>query len=269
MYFFHVGLLHHLWNYYSHQAVNEFGVFLDHLALTDFAISAPETSVCCPVQTGGLVVLWMTNREKLHRFVESELLGKWGLKIIGHWFWQKINKSGQPVSSIVCSSASLLNPHNILRSRLNLMSTFQSYSLICLNWAPGQCLESSCFNRFELKIMNGRLCFAPQRQKALWMRMSILSTEIDTACTWFGLENLKAKNVIQDKRPSISFHINQTCCAGICSSPCLWAPDPCCTRWLLNSGKLAKAPLNLFSSTSALSETLPRCSLEKAFRSKD
>ncbi|KAK9818627.1 hypothetical protein WJX74_005012 [Apatococcus lobatus] len=51
-------------------------------------------------QAGGLVVLWMTNRERLHQFVERHLLPAWGLELIATWWWAKITPSGHPVQPL-------------------------------------------------------------------------------------------------------------------------------------------------------------------------
>jgi N6-adenosine-specific RNA methylase IME4 len=39
---------------------------------------------------GALVALWITNREKLHQFVEKELLPSWGVKFAASWYWLKV-----------------------------------------------------------------------------------------------------------------------------------------------------------------------------------
>lgn len=54
------------------------------------------------LQDGGLVVLWMTNRERLHKFVEKQLLPAWGLELVATWWWAKITPSGHPVQPLVC-----------------------------------------------------------------------------------------------------------------------------------------------------------------------
>ncbi|KAK9865639.1 hypothetical protein WJX84_007556 [Apatococcus fuscideae] len=51
-------------------------------------------------QDGGLVVLWMTNRERLHRFVEDRLLPAWGLELIATWWWAKITPTGDPIQPL-------------------------------------------------------------------------------------------------------------------------------------------------------------------------
>ena len=53
------------------------------------------------LQDGGLVVLWMTNRERLHRFVEDRLLPAWGLELIATWWWAKITPTGDPIQPLV------------------------------------------------------------------------------------------------------------------------------------------------------------------------
>ena len=48
------------------------------------------------------MVLWMTNRERLHQFVEKQLLPAWGLELLATWWWAKITPSGHPVQPLVC-----------------------------------------------------------------------------------------------------------------------------------------------------------------------
>ena len=43
----------------------------------------------------------MTNRERLRRFVDQELLVKWGLEQVATWFWLKVTNNGQLVSPLV------------------------------------------------------------------------------------------------------------------------------------------------------------------------
>lgn len=46
-------------------------------------------------------MLWMTNREKLHRFVEEELLPAWELQLRAIWTWLKVDTSGKLVGPLV------------------------------------------------------------------------------------------------------------------------------------------------------------------------
>lgn len=48
-----------------------------------------------------MVALWVTNRDRLWRFVHQELLPGWGLSLVATWYWLKVTNSGQPVSSLV------------------------------------------------------------------------------------------------------------------------------------------------------------------------
>jgi MT-A70 len=52
-------------------------------------------------QGGGLVALWMTNRERHWRFVERELLPGWGLQPVASWLWLKAADDGRPVAPLV------------------------------------------------------------------------------------------------------------------------------------------------------------------------
>lgn len=49
---------------------------------------------------GGLVALWVTNREKLRGFVEKELFPSWGVRHMATFYWLKvISLSLSPSSS--------------------------------------------------------------------------------------------------------------------------------------------------------------------------
>lgn len=49
---------------------------------------------------GALVALWVTNREKLREFVETELLPKWGVKLVSTWIWLKVGSNGAMISPL-------------------------------------------------------------------------------------------------------------------------------------------------------------------------
>lgn len=49
---------------------------------------------------GCLVALWVTNRERHHRFIHEELLPHWGLNHVATWFWLKVTDSGELVSPL-------------------------------------------------------------------------------------------------------------------------------------------------------------------------
>lgn len=53
------------------------------------------------LQAGGLVALWMTNRERHHRFVEQELLPGFGLDRLATWYWLKVTSGGELVAPLV------------------------------------------------------------------------------------------------------------------------------------------------------------------------
>lgn len=53
---------------------------------------------------GALVALWVTNREKFHRFIDLELFPAWGVVHISTYYWLKVR------FSLICLSLSLL-PH--------------------------------------------------------------------------------------------------------------------------------------------------------------
>ena len=35
--------------------------------------------------------MWVTNRERIHRFLEQELLPHWGLSLFRTWLWVKVS----------------------------------------------------------------------------------------------------------------------------------------------------------------------------------
>lgn len=49
---------------------------------------------------GALVALWMTNREKLHDFVEKELFPTWGVKYVTTFYWLKVKPDGSLISEL-------------------------------------------------------------------------------------------------------------------------------------------------------------------------
>ncbi|KAL3685793.1 hypothetical protein R1sor_003815 [Riccia sorocarpa] len=49
---------------------------------------------------GALIALWLTNREKLHQFVEKELFPAWGVELVASWYWLKLNSSGEMISPL-------------------------------------------------------------------------------------------------------------------------------------------------------------------------
>lgn len=44
--------------------------------------------------------MWMTNRGRLHRFVEQELLPAWGMTCVATWWWLKCGADGQPMTPL-------------------------------------------------------------------------------------------------------------------------------------------------------------------------
>lgn len=49
-----------------------------------------------------LLALWVTNRERLRRFIDAELLPAWGLEHRATWYWLKLDTEGNPVTPLVC-----------------------------------------------------------------------------------------------------------------------------------------------------------------------
>ncbi|KAI5656019.1 hypothetical protein M9H77_24812 [Catharanthus roseus] len=49
---------------------------------------------------GSLVALWVTNREKLRRFVENDLFPSWGVKYAATFYWLKVKADGSLISEL-------------------------------------------------------------------------------------------------------------------------------------------------------------------------
>ncbi|KAL8466611.1 hypothetical protein ACS0TY_035601 [Phlomoides rotata] len=49
---------------------------------------------------GALVALWVTNREKLRKFVEIELFPKWGVEYAATFYWLKVKADGLLISEL-------------------------------------------------------------------------------------------------------------------------------------------------------------------------
>lgn len=50
--------------------------------------------------SGTLIALWMTNRPRLHKFVQQQLLPAWGLQHVATWLWLKVTDAGEAVSPL-------------------------------------------------------------------------------------------------------------------------------------------------------------------------
>jgi len=44
-----------------------------------------------------LVLIWVTNKQKIMKFVKKTLLKSWGMQYLCDWHWVKVTKSGKPV----------------------------------------------------------------------------------------------------------------------------------------------------------------------------
>ncbi|XP_057427925.1 methyltransferase-like protein 2 [Lotus japonicus] len=49
---------------------------------------------------GALVALWVTNREKLRNFVETELFTAWGVSYAANFYWLKVKANGSLISDL-------------------------------------------------------------------------------------------------------------------------------------------------------------------------
>ena len=64
----------------------------------------------------------MTNRSRLWRFMERELLPAWGLTIAATWLWLKVTNYGEPVSPLVCfQSVIVMLPPSKFRRLLTVL----------------------------------------------------------------------------------------------------------------------------------------------------
>ncbi|XP_050402099.2 N(6)-adenine-specific methyltransferase METTL4 isoform X1 [Patella vulgata] len=52
------------------------------------------------INNGGLVVIWVTNKPKLHSFIKETLLPSWKLKFCAEWHWLKVTTSGELICDI-------------------------------------------------------------------------------------------------------------------------------------------------------------------------
>lgn len=67
------------------------------------------------MQAQGLAALWVTNRERLRRFVDAELLPAWGLRHVATWHWLKLGPDARPVTPLVRTAC--LTSHLVLAFR--------------------------------------------------------------------------------------------------------------------------------------------------------
>ncbi|KAG0049002.1 Methyltransferase-like protein 4 [Gryganskiella cystojenkinii] len=60
-----------------------------------FKIPVPEllkndTDIVAQEAVGGLVAVWITNRNKVKKMVLEKLFPAWDLELVGHWYWLKV-----------------------------------------------------------------------------------------------------------------------------------------------------------------------------------
>ncbi|KAJ6320753.1 hypothetical protein OIU78_016029 [Salix suchowensis] len=63
-----------------------------------YFLSLPIKQLAHP--DGALVALWMTNREKLHNFVQKELFPSWGVNHEATYYWLKVKADGSLISDL-------------------------------------------------------------------------------------------------------------------------------------------------------------------------
>jgi N6-adenosine-specific RNA methylase IME4 len=64
--------------------------------------------------SGALVALWVTNRERIRRFVESSLLPAWGLELVAEWHWLKMAADGHAALPLRGEGAGCRRPYEPL-----------------------------------------------------------------------------------------------------------------------------------------------------------
>ena len=64
--------------------------------------------------TGALVALWVTNRERIRRFVETSLLPAWGLELVAEWHWLKVTADGHAALPLSGEGAGCRRPYELL-----------------------------------------------------------------------------------------------------------------------------------------------------------
>ena len=76
-----------------------------------------------------MLALWVTNRERHRRFVDTELLPAWGLHHVATWYWLKVTDDGQLVSSLVLLSAENIAIHPFVTLRASVLCQVPSSCL--------------------------------------------------------------------------------------------------------------------------------------------
>lgn len=88
-------------------------------------LALPVADLASP---GCLVALWVTNREKLRKFIENELLLKWKLRHVATWHWLKAAQDGRPVTPLVRENVLLCFLVLVLSIRATFLLRFISSS---------------------------------------------------------------------------------------------------------------------------------------------
>ena len=59
--------------------------------------SLPVPQLLAP---GALVGVWVTNKQKYHKFTKSELFPHWSLELVAEWYWVKVTRRGELVTDL-------------------------------------------------------------------------------------------------------------------------------------------------------------------------
>ncbi|ESW32777.1 hypothetical protein PHAVU_001G016200 [Phaseolus vulgaris] len=86
---------------------------------------------------GALVALWVTNREKLRSFIESELFPAWGVSYAATFYWLKVKENG----SLICD--------------LDLFH-HRPYECLILGYSPGKVNNTDNLSEFK-PVKNDRV----------------------------------------------------------------------------------------------------------------
>lgn len=66
---------------------------------------------------GGILLMWVTNRQRHMRLVREELLVRWGMEVVGVWYWLKVTDGGQAVLPLDSRHRQPYEPLLLLRFR--------------------------------------------------------------------------------------------------------------------------------------------------------
>lgn len=137
------------------------------------------------LHNGGLVVVWVTNKQKYLEFVLDVLFPFWGVELFGHWHWVKIGVDGAYITDIYSTQRKPYEPVLIGR-KLPQFSPFEKVPenrIIC----------SVPLNQHSRKPPLNQILepFLPRNPRCLEMFARSLTPEWDS----WGNETIKFQNL--------------------------------------------------------------------------